>query len=66
MWAADITYITMAWGLCYLVSIIDVYSRRLLACRLLNSMDTRFCLEALGDALQRFGRQEIFNNDQGS
>lgn len=66
VWAADITYIPMARGFCYLVGIIDVYSRRLLAWRLSNSMDTRFCLEALTEALERFGRPEIFNTDQGS
>jgi len=66
VWAADITYIPMARGFCYLVGIIDVYSRRLLAWRLSNSMDTRFCLDALEAALGRFGRPEIMNTDQGS
>ncbi len=66
VWAADITYIPMARGFCYLVGIIDVYSRRLLAWRLSNSMDVRFCLEALEEALERFGRPETMNTDQGS
>ena len=66
VWAADITYIPMARGFAYLVGIIDVYSRRLLAWRLSNSMDTRFCLGALEEALERYGRPEIFNSDQGS
>lgn len=66
VWAADITYIPMARGFAYLVGIIDVYSRRLLAWRLSNSMDTRFCLEALSEALERFGPPEIMNTDQGS
>lgn len=66
VWAADITYIPMARGFCYLVGIIDVFSRRLLAWRLSNSMDTRFCLEALGEALERFGPPEIMNTDQGA
>ena len=66
VWAADITYIPMARGFCYLVGIIDVYSRRLLAWRLSNSMDTRFCLDALEEALERYGQPEIFNSDQGS
>jgi len=56
----------MARGFAYLVSIIDVYSRRLLAWRLSNSMDTRFYLGALEAALQRFGWPEISNSDQGS
>ncbi len=66
VWAADITYIPMARGFCYLVGVIDVYSRRLLAWRLSNRMDARFCLDALQEALQRYGRPEIMNTDQGS
>ena len=66
VWAADITYIPMARGFCYLVGIIDVCSRRLLAWRLSNSMDTRSCLEALNEALERYGPPEIMNTDQGS
>src|SRR5690606_35575481 len=60
------TYTPMARGFCYQVGIIDVGTRRLLAWRLSNSMDTRFCLEALGEALERFGLPEIFNSDQGA
>jgi len=66
VWSADITYIPMARGFSYLVGIIDVFSRRLLAWRLSNSMDVRFCLEALEEAMLRFGRPEIMNSDQGS
>jgi putative transposase len=66
VWAADITYIPMARGFAYLVAIIDWYSRRVLAWRLSNSLETTFCLEALQEALQRFGKPEIFNTDQGS
>lgn len=66
VWAADITFIPMARGFAYLVAIIDVQSRRVLSWRLSNSMDTRFCLEALEVALTRFGPPEVFNTDQGS
>lgn len=66
VWATDLTYIPMARGFAYLVAIIDVYSRRILAWRLSNSMDTRFCLEALEEAVERFGRPEIMNSDQGA
>lgn len=66
VWSTDITYIPMARGFSYLVGIIDVFSRRLLAWRLSNSMDVRFCLEALDAALERYGRPEILNSDQGS
>ena len=66
VWAADITYIPMARGFVYLVAIIDWYSRRVLAWRLSNTMETAFCVEALQDALTRFGTPEFFNTDQGS
>lgn len=66
VWASDITYIPMARGFAYLVAIIDWYSRRVLAWRLSNSMETSFCLEALQEALARFGSPEIFNTDQGA
>jgi putative transposase len=66
VWAADITYIPMARGFLYLVAIIDWASRAVLAWRLSNSMDVSFCLEALDEALARFGKPEIFNTDQGS
>jgi putative transposase len=66
VWAADITYIPLARGFAYLVAIMDWYSRRVLAWRLSNSLDTAFCVEAVEDALARFGQPEIFNTDQGS
>ncbi|WP_274056102.1 IS3 family transposase [Vibrio parahaemolyticus] len=65
-WAIDITYIPMAKGFLYLVAIIDWYSRKVLSCRLSNTMDTSFCIEALEDALQHYGPPDIFNSDQGS
>ena len=66
VWAADITYIPMAYGFIYLVAVIDWYSRRVLAWRLSNTLETDFCREALQEALSRFGSPEIFNSDQGS
>jgi len=66
VWAADITYIPMARGFGYLVAIIDVFSRKVLAHRLSNTMTTDFCVEALQEALVRFGRPAIFNTDQGA
>ncbi len=64
-WSTDITYIPMRHGFLYLVAVIDWYSRFVLSWRLSNTMDTRFCLEALEVALST-GRPEIFNSDQGS
>lgn len=66
VWAADITYIPMVRGFGYLVAIIDWFSRRVLAWRLSNSLDTGFCVEALEEALENFGTPGIFNTDQGS
>ena len=66
VWAADITYIPIGHGFLYLVAIIDWASRAVLAWRLSNTMDVAFCLDALDQALARFGRPEIFNTDQGS
>ena len=66
VWAADITYLPMQRGFLYLVAIIDWASRAVLAWRLSNSMDVSFCLDALDEALARFGTPDIFNTDQGS
>jgi putative transposase len=66
VWAADITYIPMARGFCYLVAIMDWASRKVLAWRLSNTLDASFCVEALQEALARYGVPEIFNTDQGS
>jgi putative transposase len=66
VWAADITYIPMAHGFLYLVAIIDWASRAVLSWRLSNTMDTGFCLEALDEALARYGKPQIFNTDQGA
>jgi putative transposase len=66
VWAADITYIPMARGFCYLVAIMDWASRKVLAWRLSNTLDASFCVEALQEALARYGSPEIFNTDQGS
>jgi putative transposase len=66
VWAADITYLPMAKGFCYLVAIMDWASRRVLAWRLSNTLDVSFCTEALEEAIRRFGSPDIFNTDQGS
>ena len=66
VWAADICYIPMARGFMYLVAIMDWHTRRVLSWRLSNTMDTTFCVEALEEAIERFGCPEIFNTDQGA
>ncbi|BDA82929.1 integrase [Aureimonas sp. SA4125] len=66
VWCTDITYIPMRRGFLYLVAIMDWATRKVLAWRLSNTMDVGFCIEALEEAMARFGRPEIFNSDQGS
>ena len=65
VWCADITYIPMAKGFVYLVAVMDWFSRRVLAWRLSITMETNFCVDALREAMERHGRPEIFNTDQG-
>jgi putative transposase len=66
VWAMDITYIPMARGFVYLAAVIDWFSRRVLSHRVSITMEADFCVEALEEALARYGRPEIFNTDQGS
>ena len=66
VWATDISYIPMAKGFVYLVAIIDWFSRKVLAWRVSITMQADFCVEALEEALDRYGNPEIFNTDQGS
>lgn len=65
-WAMDITYIAMARGFVYLAAVVDWYTRRVLSWRLSITMDTDFCLEAVKEAIARYGKPDIFNTDQGS
>lgn len=65
VWATDITYIQLARGFCYLVAIMDWFSRYVLSWRLSNTLDASFCVECLEEAME-YGRPEIFNSDQGS
>ena len=66
VWAMDITYIPMARGFVYLAAVMDWASRKVLSWRVSTTMDTRFCIDAVEDAIARYGCPEIFNTDQGS
>ena len=66
VWCADITYIPVQCGFLYLVAIMDWATPHVLAWRLSNTMDATFCVEALREALSRYGKPEMFNTDQGS
>lgn len=64
-WATDITYIRLSGGHVYLAAIIDLYTRKILAWRLSNTIDSEFCIAALEEALEQYGIPAIFNTDQG-
>lgn len=65
VWSTDITYIRLARGFVYLVAVIDWYSRKVLSWQLSNTLDSRFCVDCLEQALKTYGVPEIFNTDQG-
>lgn len=66
VWCTDVTYLPMASGFLYLVAVMDCYSRKVLAWRVSNTIDVRFCVDALAEALATYEPPEIFNTDQGS
>ncbi len=66
VWSTDITYIRLRNGFVYLTAVIDWYSRYVLAWRLSTTLETAFCKEALEEAIEKYGKPEIFNTDQGS
>lgn len=66
VWATDITYIPMARGFVYLAAVIDWHSRKVLSWRLSNTLDASFCVDALEEAIDTYGKPGIFNTDQGS
>jgi putative transposase len=66
VWSTDITYIETKKGFCYLVAIVDWYSRAILSYRISNTMEVNFCIDALNEAIAKYGAPLIFNTDQGS
>ncbi|WP_370870577.1 IS3 family transposase [Pseudotabrizicola sp.] len=66
VWCADITYLPMRKGFLYLVAIMDWFTRKVLAWRISNTLEAEFCLEALNEAIHKFGAPDIMNTDQGS
>lgn len=66
VWSTDITYIRLARGFVYLAAVMDWYSRKVLSWQLSNTLDSRFCVDCLEQALQTYDIPEIFNTDQGS
>ncbi len=66
VWCTDITYIRLKHGFVYLVAILDWYSKKVLSWELSNTIDAHFCVSALKEALDRYGKPDIFNTDQGA
>nr|WP_254216577.1 IS3 family transposase [Tabrizicola sp. TH137] len=66
VWCADITYIPMRKGFLYLVAVMDWFTRKVLAWRISNTLEADFCVEALNEAIHKFGPPEIMNTDQGA
>ena len=66
VWSTDITYLPVFKGHFYLVAILDWYSRKVLSWRISNTLEVDFCLDALKEAMEKYGKPEIFNSDQGS
>jgi len=66
VWCSDITYLPMRRGFLYLVAIMDWHTRTVLAWRISNTLEADFCVEALNEAIHKFGPPEIMNTDQGS
>jgi putative transposase len=66
VWAMDITYLPMQRGFIYLAAVMDWATRRVLAWRVSNTLTSDFCVEAVEEAIARYGKPEIFNTDQGT
>lgn len=66
VWATDITYTAVTGGRAFVIAIIDLFSRKVMAYNVVNTMDAEHCVETLNTALRRYGCPEIFNSDQGS
>ena len=66
VWAMDTTYVPMQRGFVYLTAVLDWATRRILAWRLSNTLTADACVEALQEAIHRYGAPEIMNTDQGS
>ena len=66
VWFSHMTYISVKIGFLYLVAIIDWVTRKVLSWRLSNTLEASFCVEALEEAIAKYGKPEIMNTDQGS
>ena len=66
VWCSDITYLPMQRGVLYLVAIMDWQTRKVLSWRISNTLEAGFCVDALNEAIDKFGAPGIMNTDRGS
>jgi len=66
VWLIDITYIPMIKGFMYLTALMDVYSRKILSWAFINSQDSAWCKLVVQQVIEKYGKPEIVNSDQGS
>jgi putative transposase len=66
VWALDTTYIPMARGFVYLIAVVDVASRKVLAHKVAITLEACHAKEVIEQAFARYGTPEIVNTDQGS
>jgi putative transposase len=66
VWSTDITYTAVAGHRAFVIGIVDWFSRKVMAYNVVNTMDAFHCVDTLKKAVERFGKPEIFNSDQGS
>lgn len=66
VWCPEITCLPVRRGFLYLVAIRDRHTREVLPCRISDTPEADFCVEALNGAIHKFGPPETRNTDQGS
>lgn len=66
VWCADSTYLPMRRGFLYLVAIKDWHTRKVLFWRISNTLEAEICIDALNEAIHKFGPPAIMNTDRGS
>ena len=65
VWYTDITYMRLQQGFCYVVAIMDAYSKKVLSIKSSNILDRHFCVEAAEEAVRKYGYPEIIHADRG-
>lgn len=66
VWGTDLTYVKLPTGTMYVICLLDLFSRCVVAYVITNTLDTSGCIECLDQAIRNHGKPEILNSDQGS